>query len=356
MTYDALLLLSFGGPEQESDVMPFLANVVRGRGVPRDRLLGVAEHYRHVGGRSPINDQNRALLAAIRVELSAHDVELPVYWGNRNWHPFVEDTVAEMTRDGVRRALVLVTSAYSSYSGCRQYQEDLARAARAAGPDAPELHKIRHFFDHPGFIDPQADAVRAAVAAIEPARLATTRLVFTAHSIPTSMARQAGPAALVGELTPDQGLYVVELREAARLVAAAGAPEVDWGLAWQSRSGPPSVPWLEPDVNDHLVALAATGVTDVVVVPVGFVSDHVEVLWDLDVEARETAERLGLGFARTRSPGTDPRFVAMVRELVTERLDPSAPKRALSPVGPSHDTCPLGCCPPPRRPASAPVT
>jgi ferrochelatase len=353
LTYDALLLLSFGGPEGPDDVMPFLENVVRGRGVPRDRLLGVAEHYQHFGGASPINDQNRALLAAIRDELSAHDLDLPVYWGNRNWHPFVEDTVAAMAKDGIGRALVFVTSAYSSYSGCRQYQEDLVRAAEAAGADAPELHKIRHFFDHPGFIDPQADAVRAAVAEIDSSRHATTRLVFTAHSIPTSMARQAGPAALVGELTPDQGLYVVELREASRLVAEAGAPEIGWDLVWQSRSGPPSVPWLEPDVNDHLTGLADAGVTDVVVVPVGFVSDHVEVLWDLDVEARETARRLGLGFTRTPSPGPDPRFVAMVRELVAERLDPTVAKRALSPVGPSHDTCPLGCCPPPRRPAPA---
>jgi ferrochelatase len=351
MTYDALLLMSFGGPEQQQDVIPFLENVVRGRGVPRERLLGVAEHYRHFGGRSPINDQNRALLAEIAAELAAHDLDLPVYWGNRNWHPFVEDTVSEMTRDGVRRALVFVTSAYSSYSGCRQYQDDLARAAEAVGADAPRLDKIRHFFDHPGFIDPQADAVRAAVAEIDPSRHATTRLVFTAHSIPTSMASDAGPAALVGELTPDQGLYVVELREASRLVATA-VPEIGWDLVWQSRSGPPTVPWLEPDVNDHLEALAGSGVTDVVVVPVGFVSDHVEVLWDLDVEARDTARRLGLGFTRTASPGTDPRFVAMVRELVTERLDPTVEKRALSPVGPSHDTCPLGCCPAPRRRAT----
>lgn len=353
MRYDALLLLSFGGPEGHADVMPFLENVVRGRGVPRDRLLSVAEHYRHFGGVSPINDQNRALLAAVQADFARHDLDLPVYWGNRNWHPFVEDTVAAMAKDGVRRALVLVTSAYSSFSGCRQYQDDLARAAEAAGTDAPELHKIRHFFDHPGFVAPQADAVRAAVAVIDRSRHATTRLVFTAHSIPTSMARQSGPAALVGELTPDQGLYVLELSEASRLVAAGGAPGIGWDLVWQSRSGPPSVPWLEPDVNDHLTTLAASGVTDVVVVPVGFVSDHVEVLWDLDEEARETALRLGLGFSRTPSPGTDPRFVAMVRELVMERLDPTVEKRSLSPVGPSHDTCPLGCCPAPRRPAPA---
>jgi protoporphyrin/coproporphyrin ferrochelatase len=350
VTYDALLLLSFGGPEGPDDVMPFLQNVVRGRGVPPERLLGVAEHYRHFGGVSPINDQNRALLAAVRADFAVHDIDLPVYWGNRNWHPFVEDTVGQMAKDEVRRALVLVTSAYSSFSGCRQYQEDMARAIEVTGSAAPELHKIRHFFDHPGFLAPQVDAVRAAVAAIDESRHATTRLVFTAHSIPTSMARQAGPAALVGELTPEQGLYVVELREASRLIAAGGAPGLGWDLVWQSRSGPPSVPWLEPDVNDHLSSLAADGVTDVVVVPVGFVSDHVEVLWDLDEEARETADRLGLGFTRTPSPGTDPRFVTMVRELVMERLDPTVEKRALSPVGPSHDSCPLGCCPAPRRP------
>jgi ferrochelatase len=351
-TYDALLLLSFGGPEGPDDVMPFLENVVRGRGVPRERLLGVAEHYQHFGGISPINDQNRALIAALRTELADHDVDLPVYWGNRNWQPYVADTVATMAKDGVRRALVLVTSAYSSYSGCRQYQDDLARAIGAIGPDAPQLHKIRHFFDHPGFIEPQADAVRAALAGIDESRHSTTRLVFTAHSIPLSMARQSGPAALVGDLTPEQGLYVAELREASRLIGDMGAPGIGWDLVWQSRSGPPSVPWLEPDVNDQLRALAADGVTDVVVVPVGFVSDHVEVLWDLDNEARDTAAELGLGFTRTPSPGTDPRFVAMVRELVVERLDPAAPKRALSPLGPSHDTCPLGCCPLPRRPAS----
>jgi ferrochelatase len=352
-TYDALLLLSFGGPEGPDDVMPFLENVVRGRGVPRDRLLGVAEHYRHFGGVSPINDQNRALITALRTEFADHDLDLPIYWGNRNWHPYVADTVATMAKDGVRRALVLATSAYSSFSGCRQYQDDMARAIEATGPGAPELHKIRHFFDHPGFVEPQADAVRAAVAAIDAARHASTRLVFTAHSIPASMARQSGPAALVAELTPEQGLYVAELREASRLIADSGAPDIGWDLVWQSRSGPPSVPWLEPDVNDHLASLADDGVTDVVVVPVGFVSDHVEVLWDLDNEARETAGRLRLGFTRTPSPGTDPRFVAMVRELVVERLDPAATKRALSPLGPSHDSCPLGCCPAPRRPAPA---
>ncbi len=348
--YDAVLLLSFGGPESPDDVMPFLENVVRGRGIPRDRLLAVAEHYQHFGGVSPINAANRELLEAIRAEFGAHDLDLPVYWGNRNWHPFVDDTVAEMTRDGVRAALVFATSAYAGYSGCRQYQEDLLRARSAVGVDrAPVLDKLRHFFDHPGFIDPQVEAVRRAVDDISRERHPATRLVFTAHSIPLVMAALAGPAALTGELAPDEGLYVRELREAARLVAVRAAPSIDWSLVWQSRSGPPSVPWLEPDINDHLRKLAATGVSDVIVVPIGFVSDHVEVLWDLDHEAAETAAELGVRLVRTPSPGSDGRFAAMVRELVQERLDPATPKRSLSAIGPMHDHCPLGCCPSGRR-------
>jgi ferrochelatase len=333
--YDALLLLSFGGPDGPGDVMPFLENVTRGRGIPAERLAGVAKHYEHFGGVSPINDANRELMAAIRTELAAHGISLPVYWGNRNWHPLVADTVREMTAAGVRRALVFVTSAFGSYSSCRQYQDDLAAAREAVGDDSPELAKIRHFFDHPGFIEPQADAVRAALDAIDPARRPTTQLVFTAHSIPVSMAQGAGP---------DGGLYVDQLRAAATLVAAAAGPDLAWELAFSSRSGPPSVPWLEPDINDHLRAIAADGVTDVVVVPVGFVSDHVEVRWDLDIEAAGVAAEVGLGFARTPTPGTDPRFVAMVRGLVQERLDPDCPKCALSLLGPSWDTCPVGCC------------
>jgi ferrochelatase len=341
--YDALLLLSFGGPEGQDDVLPFLENVVRGRGVPRERLLAVAEHYRHFGGVSPINEQNRALLAAIRASLAAQGPQLPVYWGNRNWHPLVTDTVAAMRDDGVRRALVFVTSAYSSYSGCRQYQDDLAQARAAVGPGAPELDKLRHYFNHPGFVEPVADGVRAALATL-PAQ-DDARLVFTAHSIPTSMEAASGPGG---------HLYSAQLREASRLVAAAvRGPGADFDLVWQSRSGPPSVPWLEPDVNDHLAVLAARGVPAVVVSPVGFVSDHVEVLWDLDEEAAETAAKLGLGYARAATVGTDPRFVEMVRELVLERIDPAAPRRALGPLGPGHDVCPLGCCPAPRRPAPA---
>jgi ferrochelatase len=343
--YDALLLLSFGGPDGPEDVLPFLENVVRGRGVPRERLLAVAEHYQHFGGVSPINTANRELLDRIRTDFAESGFDLSVYWGNRNWHPLVEDTVRQMAADGVTSALVLATSAYASYSGCRQYQEDLERARSTAGPGAPELAKLRHFFDHPGFIDPQVDGVRAALAAIPDGRRATARLVFTAHSIPLVMAARSGPDALGGDLRPQDGLYVRELHEASRLVAERAAPGVEWSLVWQSRSGPPTVPWLEPDVNDHLRELAAQGVTDVIVVPIGFVSDHVEVLWDLDNEAAQTAADAGLGFTRTASPGHDPRFVAMVRELVTERLDAAAPKRALSRIGPMHDRCPAGCCP-----------
>jgi protoporphyrin/coproporphyrin ferrochelatase len=333
--YDALLVLSFGGPEGVDDVIPFLENVTRGRNVPRQRLDAVAQHYLHFGGVSPINEQNRALVAAVEAELAAHGRDLPVYWGNRNWSPYVADTVKQMADDGIRNALVLVTSAYASYSACRQYQDDLAAAQASAGEAAPGLHKLRHYFDHPGFVEPQAESVRAAVAAIDPARHATTRLVFVAHSIPVAMATAAGP---------DGGLYVAQLEAAAQLIAAA-APALKWSMAYSSRSGPPSIPWLEPDINDAVRTLADEGASDVVVVPVGFVSDHIEVRWDLDVEAAASADNAGVRFHRTQPPSTDPRFIAMVRELVEERLSKGCPRRALSPLGPSHDVCPVGCCP-----------
>ena len=335
MTYDALLLLSFGGPEGPDEVMPFLRNVTRGRGVPDERLAEVAEHYQHFGGVSPINGQNRALLAAIRADFAEHGLDLPVYWGNRNWDPYVTDTLRQMGKDGVRRALAFATSAYSSYSSCRQYQDDIAAARAEIGPEAPEVEKLRHFFNHPGFIEPMVDAVRAALASVP----ADARLVFTAHSIPTTMAADSGP---------DGDLYVRQLTEAARLVTQAVRPG-PFNLVWQSRSGPPQVPWLEPDVGDHLERLARDGVTAVVVAPVGFVSDHMEVRWDLDNEAAQIAQRLGLAYARAATPGSDPRFVAMVRELVLERLQPGCPRRALGSMGPSHDVCPVGCCPAPRR-------
>ncbi len=356
--YDAVLLLSFGGPEAPEDVMPFLHNVTRGRGVPAERLAEVAEHYAHVGGVSPLNAENRALLAALAEDFAAHGVDLPLYWGNRNWHPFLADTMRRMRDDGVRRALVFATSAYASYPACRQYRDDLARARAEVGAGAPETEKLRHFFDHPGFVEPHADAVRAALGTLPAGRRDTTRLAFTAHSIPVSMAATAGP---------DGGLYEAQLRAAGNLVAgrtSVGGPaggagagttgryggrELGWDLVWQSRSGPPAVPWLEPDVNDHLRDLAGRGVTDVVVSPIGFVCDHLEVVWDLDHDAAATAADLGLGFARAATPGTDPRFVAMVRELVVERLAAAGTGRRLSTICPSRPTCGIRCCPPPAR-------
>jgi protoporphyrin/coproporphyrin ferrochelatase len=345
MAYDALVLVSFGGPEHPDDVLPFLANVTRGRGVPPERLAEVADHYQHFGGISPINQQGRDLLAVIRADFAAHDLDLPVYWGNRNWHPMLADTVAQMRNDGVRRALAFVTSAYGGYSSCRQYQEDITAARAAVGPSAPVIDKLRQFWDHPGFVEPHADAVRAALATIGSDRRATARLVFTAHSIPTAMAATAGPPGTGGR-------YEAQLRETARLVATAAASDLPRDLVWQSRSGPPQVPWLGPDINDHLAALADAGTTAVVVSPIGFVSDHLEVAWDLDTEAAATAKQLGLEFARVATPGTDPRFVAMVRELVLERLDAAAPgpRRRLGTL-PAWDSCPAACClPPARRP------
>jgi protoporphyrin/coproporphyrin ferrochelatase len=327
---DAFLLLSFGGPEGPDDVMPFLRNVTRGRGVPEARLAEVAEHYQHFGGVSPINGQNRLLLEAIGADFAAHGVDLPLYWGNRNWHPMLADTVARMRDDGVRHAVAFVTSAFGSYSSCRQYLEDIAAARAAVGPDAPVVQKLRHHHDHPGYVRPLADGVRAALSTVD---ATDARLIFTGHSVPLSAARAAGP---------DGGRYCAQLRETARLVAAAAAPGLEWDLVWQSRSGPPHVPWLEPDINDHLATVATTGVRSVVVSPIGFSSDHLEVVWDLDTEAAATAAKLGLEFARAATPGTDPRYVAMVRELIVERYD-AGPKRKLGTL-PVWDACPEHCC------------
>jgi ferrochelatase len=343
VNYDAVLVVSFGGPEGPDDVLPFLENVTRGRGVPRDRLVAVAGHYDHFGGVSPINAQNRALIAAVEADFARNGVDLPIYWGNRNWRPYLADTVRQMTADGVRRALAFVTSAYASYSGCRQYQDDIAAAREQVGEGAPQIDKIRHFFNHPGFVEPNVDAVRAALESLPADRRDAARLVFTAHSIPVAMAQASGP---------EGGLYVAELAETARLVAERVAPGRPYDLVWQSRSGPPQVPWLEPDIVDHIDALAGDGVPAVVVSPIGFISDHMEVRWDLDNEAAAAAAARGIAFVRAATPGTDPRFVTMVRELVLERSEPDRVPRALGLMGPSHDTCPLGCCPAPRRPGS----
>ncbi|WP_194813857.1 ferrochelatase [Nocardia sp. XZ_19_385] len=341
MAADALLLLSFGGPERPEDVMPFLENVTRGRGVPRERLEEVAQHYLHFGGVSPINALNLDIIAAVERELAAAGIELPVYFGNRNWHPMVEDTVARMTADGVASALVFPTSAWGGYSGCLQYQEDIARARAAFGEGAPDMVKLRQYFDHPLLIESFADAIRAAVQQIPADRRDRTRLVFTAHSIPVSADIAAGPLADGGHL------YSRQVAEAARLCAAATGFD-DYDLVWQSRSGPPQVPWLEPDIVDHLEELSGKGIDAVVVCPVGFVSDHLEVIWDLDNEAKDKAAELDMAFARATTPGTDPRFAQLVVELIQEHLSGNAVRRLGGAPGYGCTTngtpCAPGCC------------
>jgi len=325
--FDAILVVSFGGPEGMDDVMPFLENVTRGRNVPRERLEEVAHHYELFDGVSPINAQNRALIAALRVELDDHGIELPIYFGNRNWDPFLADTLREMADDGIERALAFFTSAYSSYSGCRQYREDLFNAQQIVGPDAPEVLRTRAFFNHPGWIEANTDHVRAALAAFPTDR--SPHLAFTAHSIPVAMARACR--------------YEAQLRESARLVAEAVGCD-DYALVYQSRSGPPHVPWLEPDILDHLEALAARGAEDVVVSPIGFVSDHLEVLFDLDVEAQAKANDLGLNLVRASSASLHPAFIRMVGSLIEERITAGSGRPALGRYTASHDVCPTDCC------------
>jgi protoporphyrin/coproporphyrin ferrochelatase len=326
--FDAVLIVSFGGPEGPDDVQPFLDNVTRGRDVPPERLAEAGAHYVHFQGVSPLNEQCRRLRDSLSAELTAHGHDLPVYWGNRNWQPYLADTVARMADDGVERALAIVTSAYSSYSSCRQYLGDLEQARATVGDRAPSIEKIRPYFDHPGFVDPFRDAVTEALAELDDP---LAPLVFTAHSIPVAMASTCD--------------YEQQLLAAAGLVAEA-APESAWSLVWQSRSGPPRVPWLEPDVNEHLRSLADHGHDTAVIVPIGFVSDHMEVVWDLDHEAAATATAAGIRIARAASPGTQPdrRFVTMWRELIEERLL-GAPRRALSTLAERPVPCAADCCP-----------
>lgn len=328
--YDALLLVSFGGPEKPDDVMPFLENVLRGKDVPRQRLQEVAEHYELFDGVSPLNAQNRSLLAALVQELNAHGPNLSVYWGNRNWHPFLEDTIREMAEDGVRRALALVTSAYGSYSGCRQYLEDIERARQQVGPNAPPIDKLRLFYNHPGFIEAQADRVSAALRELPAERRQNARLIYTAHSIPTAMAAQCP--------------YEAQLRETCRLVSER-IGRSPWDLVYQSRSGPPSQPWLEPDIGDFLVELQQQGeVTDVVIVPIGFLSEHMEIAYDLDVEIASLCEHLELHMVRASAVAAHPRFVTMIRELILERFESPSTRLALGNLGASPDFCADACC------------
>jgi ferrochelatase len=350
--YDALLLLSFGGPEGPDDVVPFLENVTRGRGIPKERLKEVGQHYFLFGGVSPINDQNRALLEALRKDFAEHGLDLPVHWGNRNWAPYLTDTLREMTEAGHRRIAVLATSAYASYSGCRQYRENLADALatlEAEGRQLPRVDKLRHYFNHPGFVRPMIDGVLASLADLPDDVRAGAHLAFTTHSIPTSAADSSGPDTDHG----DGGAYVRQHLDVARTVAAAVARETGvehpWELVYQSRSGAPHIPWLEPDICDHLESLHASGAPAVVMVPIGFVSDHMEVLYDLDTEATAKAAELGLPVRRSATVGADPRFAGAVRDLLLERAASErgipAERCALGALGPSHDLCPVGCCP-----------
>ncbi|GAA1268117.1 ferrochelatase [Kitasatospora nipponensis] len=362
--YDALLLLSFGGPEAPEDVVPFLENVTRGRGIPKERLVEVGRHYFLFGGVSPINAQNRELLAALRKDFAEHGLDLPLYWGNRNWAPYLVDTLRELAADGHRRIAVLATSAYAGYSGCRQYRENLADAlATLAAEGGPELRvdKLRHFYNHPGFVEPMIEATLAALDRLPAEVRDGAELVFTTHSIPTAMASTSGAPDDPARGTPG-GAYVAQHLEVAGLVAAAvaratGAVDRRWQLVYQSRSGSPQIPWLEPDVCDHLETLHAGGAPAAVLVPIGFVSDHMEVKYDLDTEAVAKAAELGLPLARAATVGADPRFAAAVRELVLERAaaERGAPvrRRALGALGPSHDLCAAACCPNPRAPRPA---
>jgi len=335
MNYDAILVTSFGGPERPDDVLPFLENVLRGKNVPRERMLEVAEHYYHFGGKSPINDQNRQLITALDAELAQHGPRLPVYWGNRNWHPLLADTLRRMKTDGVRRALAFVTSAYSSYSSCRQYREDIARAQEAAGEGAPVVDKIRVFHNHPGFVEAVADRLQQALAKIPEKRREAAHLIYTAHSIPLAMAQGCD--------------YEKQLRETGRLVAEE-LRRKEWHLVYQSRSGPASQPWLEPDILDCLREIKARGdSSDVVIAPIGFVSDHMEILFDLDTQARELCAELGLQMVRAETVGTHPRFIRMIRELICERMDQVQPRLALGALGPRPDFCAVDCCAMPRR-------
>jgi ferrochelatase len=347
MNYDAILVVSFGGPESKEEVIPFLENVLRRRNIPRERMLTVAEHYYHFEGKSPINEQTRELIAALQAELERNGLKLPVYWGNRNWHPLLPETLRKMKQDGIRRALAFVTSAYSSYSGCRQYREDIARARSEVGlsqcgPDAPEVEKLRAFFNHPAFIDATVERVRDALHEIPENAQERVQIVYTAHSIPVSMANSCD--------------YVQQLEEVRRLVSGALGHQNDVQkndvLVYQSRSGAPGQPWLEPDILDYLRRVKAGNLASALVLaPISFLSDHMEVLYDLDIEARQLCDSLGLPMARAKTVGVHPKFIGMIRELILERMNPGSARRALGSLGARPDVCAEDCCPAPARPA-----
>jgi len=338
MPYDALLVLSFGGPESRDEVLPFLENVLRGKNVPRERMLEVAEHYHHFDGISPINQHVRDLIAALQAELASHGSKLPIYWGNRNWHPMLADTIRQMARDGVKNALGFVTSAYSSYSGCRQYREDIASARIQVGPEAPQVDKIRAFFNHPGFLAASQERLTSALREVPESARESVQVVYTAHSIPVLMA--------------DGSDYVKQLEEVRRLVSETVGIANDV-LVYQSRSGPSGQPWLGPDILEHLRRVKKDKLaTAVVVAPIGFISDHMEVLYDLDVEARQLCDSLELPMVRAGTVGAHPRIIRMIRELIEERTA-SGPRLALGTLGARPDACAENCCPAPQRPLAA---
>ena len=334
--YDAILVLSFGGPEGPDDVIPFLENVLRGKNVPRERMLEVAEHYNHFGGVSPINAQCRELIDKLETELSEHSIRLPVYWGNRNWHPMLADTLKQMKADGVQKVLTYVTSGFSCYSGCRQYREDIVAATEAADCDDIEFHKLRVFYNHPDFISVTSKNVRQALDSLPENSRESVKIAFTAHSIPYSMSS-----------TSD---YEKQLKESCRLVAESMSLDTSqWDLVYQSRSGRPQDPWLEPDICDYIRDLHASGRNAMVICPIGFLSDHMEVMYDLDDEARKLCDELGMTMQRAATPGSHPTFIQMIRKLIQERTN-NAQRECIGNFGPNHDVCPDDCCPRPRRP------
>lgn len=342
-SYDALLIVGFGGPENPNEVMPFLENVTRGKPVPRERLLQVAEHYYQFGGISPINQQVRDLIQVLRPELIRRGIDLPIFWGNRNWYPLLTETVEAMVDIKIQRVLAFVLAGFSSYSSCRQYRENIEAARQTAGPMAPAIDKVRVFFNHPDFIEATADRTANAFARLPIEGRELAHIAFTAHSIPMSMA--------------DNCQYAAQLNETARLVAErVGVPPQRWRVVYQSRSGRPTDPWLEPDILDHLRVLKEQSVSQVVIAPIGFLSDHIEVLYDLDDEAFTLSKELGLTMVRAGTVGTHPKFVAMIVDLIAERLAnesaATCERRAIGEFGPNHDVCPPDCCPyPMSRPA-----
>ena len=326
--YQSLLLVSFGGPEGPEEVIPFLKNVLRGKNVPESRMKEVAEHYYHFGGVSPINDQCRDLINALKADFAAHGIEMPIFWGNRNWNPLLPDTLRKMRDAGIRKSLAFFTSAFSCYSGCRQYRENIADAQKIVGEGAPIVDKTRMFFNHPLFVGACAARILEAIPNLSKTEFQRSVLLFTAHSIPVAMAEHCN--------------YVRQLEESCRLVADQ-LNHPNWKLVFQSRSGPPHQPWLEPDVCDFLNTVAESEAKNVIVFPLGFLSDHMEVLFDLDTEAKEVCEKLGLNMFRPSAVGTHPKFIEMIRKLVLERTQ-GEPKIAIGNLPCSHDVCPENCC------------